>query len=797
MRFDPVQSESDRGMLGAKGALAWVGVLAALFILSGFHVIRNWRLQTDVLALLPQSEQEPALQFLRRMASSALGRTALFVVAHEQPQIGRDATRQLGTWMAASPLFEHVQWDYSGQQNAFFDLYFPLRYQILSPAMRRSLDTPSGYEMLLQRLRQTLYQPTSAFATRFLDQDPLLFFPALAQNWNQPSTQLHLDDGLLTGRDRGRSYYVITAQLAFNPFATQVQIDYDTQWTTWHRKLRQTWPGLQLASTSVVRFASVTRQRIHTDIARISLGSILGVVLLTLGTFRSLKHLVLALLPIAAGIWSALGISLWLFGELHALTLAFGASLIGICIDYSFHYFAHHRMAVPWRPQHTMQRLLPALSLGALTTVLSYLGLALTPLVGLRQIAVFASCGILVSFGTVAFCFPHALRQAHAQAPQPPRLYRGAQWALDLWSRFRVLLLTICALGIGLGLSGLWSLRVSDSPQALNALPQDMVAQDQNIRRLIGETQPQVYLIVTGDTAESALQKLETLHQRLGQAPAGASAAPLQFGPVLTDFLPSIKRQKANWAATQTLLTQRQHITAALAEIGLADASIEPFFQTLQRGPSSLLRPATWLHHDASAGLRQLWLGDTNGRVSILVPVRQIHDIRLVRDAVEHDDGVYYVDQIEDFTRVFKRYRRQATRLAGGSYLLVFALLLWRYGKRGVLVMLPPLLAALITIEVLGLLGQTFHLMHGLALMLVLGMGVDYTIFLAESSADEDPTTMLALTLSALTTLLSFGLLSLSSQAVLQAIGLTTLIGVAASLLLAPIARYGRHGRYG
>ncbi len=51
---------------------------------------------------------------------------------------------------------------------------------------------------------------------------------------------------------------------------------------------------------------------------------------------------------------------------------------------------------------------------------------------------------------------------------------------------------------------------------------------------------------------------------------------------------------------------------------------------------------------------------------------------------------------------------------------------------------------------------------------------------------------MLALTLSALTTLLSFGLLSLSSQAVLQAIGLTTLIGVAAALLLAPIARSGR-----
>ena len=231
-------------------------------------------------------------------------------------------------------------------------------------------------------------------------------------------------------------------------------------------------------------------------------------------------------------------------------------------------------------------------------------------------------------------------------------------------------------------------------------------------------------------------------------------------------------------------------ITAELVEIGLADALIESFFQSLQHGPSPWLRPETWLRHDASAGLRQLWLGESDGRASILVPIRQVHDLPLVRHAITRYEGVYYVDQIEEFTRIFKRYRQQTIRLVGGTYLLVFALLLWRYGKRGVLVMLPPLLAALITVEVLGLLGQTLHFMHGFALLLILGIGLDYAIFLAESPGDEEPTTMLALTLSALTTLLSFGLLSLSSQTVLQSIGLTTLIGISVALLLSPIARY-------
>ena len=776
-------------MFDSKSAMACAVLLAAACLLSGVSILRHWRLQTDVLALLPRSEQDPALQIARRLATGALGRTALYVVSHEQPESGREATRQLGAWMAASPLFQYVQWDYSRQQRAFFDLYFPLRYQILSPETRRLLDAPDGYQTLLQRLAQTLYQPTSALATRFLEHDPLLFFPALARSWEAPAAGLQVQDGLLGRREGGRSNYVITAQLAFDPFATEAQIAYDAQWARWRRDLLQGWPGLQLASTSAARFASATRQRIQADITRISIGSILGVALLTLGVFRTFKHLALALLPIGAGIWCALGLTLWLFGELHALTLAFGASLIGICIDYCFHYFAHHRLASSWRPQLAMRQLFPALSLGALTTVLSYLSLAFSPLAGLQQIAVFASCGIVVSFGAVAFGFPALLRQPHHRAHQPPLLHHGAQWVSRFWTRFYTPLLAVSLIGAGIGLISLGSLRISDSPRALNALPQDLMAQDQDIRRLMGEAPPQSYLIVTDDTAEAALQKLEALHEDLGRATGESASAVVQFGPVLSDFLPSVKRQQANWAAAQSLLAQRQTITVQLVDIGLADAPISALFQTLQSAPSPWLRPDAWLRHDASTGLRQLWLGENDGRVSILAPLRQVRDMALLREALARFEGVYYMDQIADFTRIFKRYRQQAMRLAGGAYLLVFALLLWRYGKRGVRVMLPPLLAALITVEALALLGQTLHFMHGFALLLILGMGVDYTIFLAESPADDTPTTLLALTLSALTTLLSFGLLSLSSQAVLQSLGLTTLIGIAAALLLAPIAR--------
>lgn len=779
-------------MLGTKSALAWCGVVVILCGFSYYQVAYHWRLQTDVLTLLPDNKSDPATQSLRQIASGNLGRTALFLVGHTQESSAHAAARALGTWLAASPLVATVQWDHSRTQHDFFDLYFPLRYHILSPSIRHQLNTQDGPRALVERLKQILYQPTSSLMTRLLPEDPLLFFPALVQDWGQQATQLQIQDGLLSVRHEGRTYHVITAQLALDPFATKAQEQFEAQWDTWISTLQQTWPGIEVSCTSVVRFAGATQKTINRDIALIGIGSILGVSLLILGTFQTWRHLGLALLPIVLGIWSAVGLTLWLFGNLHALTLTFGASLVGICDDYSFHYFAYHRIATPWCAQRTMRHLLPALSLGALTTILSFLGLAFTPLVGLRQIAVFASCGILVSFGTVVLCFPSLLKEAHPRVHHTPPLYRGAQSVFALWHRFHKLLLVIYGLILLLCLPGLWLLHISDSPRALNALPKDLQAQDQLIRNIMGFPQSQIYLIVEGPTAEDALQKLEQLTMLLNSQAARPS---VELGPVLTSFLPSLKQQKANLMATQRLLEHRQFLTRELVQLGFTKEALARFFQTLASPPDTFLSPEAWLQHDASVGMRHLWLGNTaagSSSASLLVQVVRINDLPALQAILASIGGVHYIDQVADFTRVFKQYRQQSVWLVGGAYLLIFVILLWCYGKRSILIMLPPVLAAVVTVSVFGYLGHPFHLIHMLMLLLILGMGVDFTIFIVESSVDDDPTTLLALTLSTLSTLLSFGLLSLSGQAVLQAIGLTVLIGVTGALFLAPLAYYGR-----
>ena len=78
------------------------------------------------------------------------------------------------------------------------------------------------------------------------------------------------------------------------------------------------------------------------------------------------------------------------------------------------------------------------------------------------------------------------------------------------------------------------------------------------------------------------------------------------------------------------------------------------------------------------------------------------------------------------------------------------------------------------------------QLFHVLALMLLLGVGVDYGVFMAERAARGPVAPWLAVGMSAANAILGFGLLGLSGTPALRAFGLTMLMGTALVWLLVP-----------
>jgi hypothetical protein len=73
---------------------------------------------------------------------------------------------------------------------------------------------------------------------------------------------------------------------------------------------------------------------------------------------------------------------------------------------------------------------------------------------------------------------------------------------------------------------------------------------------------------------------------------------------------------------------------------------------------------------------------------------------------------------------------------------------------------------------------------------MVLGMGVDYGVFVVDSASDPEEmgTTMLSTFLGSLTTVFTFGVLALSQHPALRALGVTIGVGILLSFLLAPLS---------
>jgi predicted exporter len=198
---------------------------------------------------------------------------------------------------------------------------------------------------------------------------------------------------------------------------------------------------------------------------------------------------------------------------------------------------------------------------------------------------------------------------------------------------------------------------------------------------------------------------------------------------------------------------------------------------------SASLTPEDWLARPASLAARGLWLGKDGSEYMTVVMLHGLHDTALLpelRKAADGLPGVRWVDRAGDISALLARYRWAMTALLVAGHVLVFVALWARFRRDAWRAWAPTAVASVLAVAVQGWLGEAFQLSNILALLLLLGIGVDYGIFLLEHEGESDGDAWLAVVLGAASTWLAFGLLALSSTPALHAFGLTLMVGVAA-----------------
>lgn len=757
-----------------RAALAWLLALTACalydaWLVGGGHL----QVDTDIRAMLPRDSRRPEVTAATAaLARSAQRRVILALAASDWPRT-EAAAQRLDQVLATSA---DLKRNTAVPIDILVKTFAPHVAALLTPAERTLLATTAPGE-LADRALDELYSPLPQPRAVAWSADPLDLF----RSWlmGQASQRgFTLRDGWPAIERAGRTWIVLSYESRGQAFAAGGASPLLHEVEAAGKAARSGDDTVEVAAGGLPLFAEAARQHAEHEINAIGTGSLVGMLLLTTFAFRAVRPRLMVLVSIAVGCVAALAVSVLCFGTIHVLTLVFGASLIGVAEDYGTNYFVGRLERDPRERWSVLARQAPVLWLALATTLIGYLGMIATPFPGLQEMAVFSLVGLIAAFVTVRLWFPF-LDAGRIHETRFSRVLSQAWRRWPYWGGNRGLVVAV-ALALGLGGLATATVQIDDDVRGLQPHDVQRDADQARIARLLALPNPGQFFLVQGASSDDVLRGEELLSKRLATLPV-----PVQV-EALSDWVPDAATQAANlavWHRTMdgptgvfTLLSERLH------------QPVHP-----QQSPTPLSLDQA-LAAGALGDAASLWLGCHPRCASVVLLRGQIDNALLTRLATVARGlpGVSWVDQVANATSILARYRHKMALILLLGFAGVAAVLVWRWGKVGWRALAPSAIASLAALAALGLLGERVTLFHVLALYIVLGVGVDYGIFLLGYPAAELGRAFLASTLGAAGTLLSFGLLAFSATPALHAFGITVLIGVALSWALAPLWCRGR-----
>jgi predicted exporter len=769
----------------AVGALALAGMSAY----SGLHM----RVSTDITHFLPSSDERRLAEISKRLTDSSLTRTMILSVEAPSSEQAVAAGRQLAEALRANP---EVLRCLSGPDEHFaesvYALLFPHRYQLLSDQPEKDWParlSPAGVTAAAAELKRQLTLPTAALTKRIAGADPLMAFPTLLKRLEAANAgSLKVVDGQFLAAD-GR-HAILFLETKSSPFDGAVQTPFlDFVRAAFDRVDAAQGGTLKLEQSGLNRFAVDSERIIKADINRISSFSTIAVIVMFLLLFRSIRVLLLSFIPLIFAMAAGVAASMALFGEIHGLTLAFGSTLIGVCVDFPVHYLNHHSLEPdPGGPHGTMRRIVGALALGAITTVAGFAGLAWTSFPGMRELAVFATVGILAALASTIWLLP----PLSARTPPRVRLHRAFADALgrllEGMVRHRTRLAVLPALALLVCVIGLPRVRWSDDLSALNRIDEKLRLEDERVRAQVSRMDAGRFIIVTAPDDEQALVLNDRVNAQLAEA---KQAGQLEEFSSVHSLIFSAELQQRNLAQMHADPRLAGRVTTALAAGGFRPEAFTAFGEGLAQPALAPLTLAEVLRSPLGDVVRSFHV-DLGNEMGLVTLMRGVSAPSAVRERIAQIPGAYYFDQGEFLARAYGHYRERTMQLIALGVVAMFLMLFLKYRRLRPTIAagMPALLASTATLGVLGLMGVVTNLLHVVSLLLVLSTGEDYAVFLLASARDPRglKASAVSIVLCCVATVLGFGLLGLSEMPALQALGLTTGLGMFFSLILAPTA---------
>lgn len=733
----------------------------------------------DLTAFLPRAATAAQALLVAQLREGVGARLLLVGIEGADEAAAAAASRALARRLRDSGDFAYV----ANGEGALADrdraVLFEHRY-LLSPAVDAARFSETGLRAALERSLELLASPAGALTRTTLARDPTgELFAILAAHADRPQPPLR--EGVWFDPQRPRALLMAETRAAGFDFDAQVGVlerlanAFETARGEASLRLLVTGPGV---------FAVESRRAIEQDARRLALVAAIGVAAVLYAAYRRAALVAFAALPVATGMLVGVAAVAAGFGTVHGITLGFGATLIGEAADYSTYLFAQRAPGEPLAA--TAARVWPTLRLAVLTTVFGAVAMLFSGFAGLAQLGLLTFAGALAAGLATRYVLPALVPDRSAGAGD-----RAAPHAVDALAaaarRIAWLVPTALALGaavLALRAGELWERDLEN----LSPVGAEAKRLDQSLRDALGAPDVRHLVVVDGPTREAVLQRLETLEPALR---ALVERGVMRGFDTAARYLPSEATQRARQAAIPATEELARRLAVAARDLPFRDGLFAPFLADAERARAATPVTAADLEGTAWGIAARALLAEVDGRPVGLVPVAGLADPAALATAIAGlgDPAISGLDLKAESDALVSGYRDESLALwAIGLAAIVLVLAAGLRDAAAVARVILPVLAAIAAAAaLLALAGVRLSLLHLVALLLVLGIGTNYSLFFGRfvPGDPERRRNAYAVVVAATTTLIAFGALATSATPILRAIGTTVALGAALALVFA------------
>lgn len=516
------------------------------------------------------------------------------------------------------------------------------------------------------------------------------------------------------------------------------------------------------------------------------------IVLLLLACFRNKRTILYLICPVGYGVLFALATIALTRGSMSLMALGIGAIVMGVAFSYCLHLITHFKYVSD--PEQVLRDQTVPVFLGSLTTIGAFSGLLLTDSELLRDFGLFASLGLI---GTTLFCLLFLPQFFSPEANKRPGrafaiLERVSAYPLE---RRRWLIGGLAVVSIVCIFASRY-VRFDANLSNIGYNDPAMVRSQQLLEEKTSGGETTYHFAAVAGDLEAALRANERLSGRLEEQKAAGRIA--SYLPTSSLFVPQQEQQLriARWSEywnAERLGAVRERVLQSGARYGFAPNTFAPFFDLLDAAyePVSLYG-AGIVPDELLANVIEY----NDGRYIVFTPVRmEPSALDEVGRAVTADEPeLVVVSPMFYAAEMVKRIHADFNTAVWISSLFVLAVLLLAYGSvvLALIAFLPMTLGWYIVLGTMALTGMEFNLINIVVSAFIFGVGVDYSIFIMDGllGRHRDYASLLlfhktCITISAIILVVVISSLLFARHPAIASIGVSTLIGMSATILLA------------